>query len=345
MYTLHGLPATEPPIPLQRLPRHAHPDDGVALGRFLRTLLHHRRPASTAFRLQRPDGVARHIRVVAEPVLDSDGTLLAVRGAFQDVSAQHWTEVALAATRDQLAHSEQQASERNRLALQLQNAIMPPTRGPFEAFNLKIAVRYRPAEEEHSVGGDWYDALVLPSKQVLLSVGDVAGHGIEAATGMVVLRNALRGLATTGAGPAQLLTWLNLVAHQLTEQITATAVCALFDPETGVMRWARAGHLPPIQIRSGTPTELPMISGMMLGVLAEVEYEEGAHRLEQGDVLLMYTDGLIERRDRSLQHSQQHLLRVAGEPGPTLEERLDHLLTHSRSDTDDDTCLIGIEYR
>ncbi|MFD7417157.1 SpoIIE family protein phosphatase [Kitasatospora purpeofusca] len=232
LFDLHGLPPTARPIALDRLPEHAHPDDRPAIGRFLRTLLHHRRPAATAFRLQRSDGVARHIRVVAEPVHDENAALTTVRGAYQDVSAQHWTEVALAATRDQLAHSEQQAAERSRLALQLQHAIMPPARGPLTLHDLQVAVRYRPAEKDHLIGGDWYDTLALPSGEILLCVGDVAGHGIEAATGMVALRNALRGLAATGAGPAQLLTWLNSVTHHLTDNVTATAVCALYHPGT-----------------------------------------------------------------------------------------------------------------
>ncbi|GAA3245357.1 SpoIIE family protein phosphatase [Nonomuraea helvata] len=343
LYTLHGLEPGQPPIPLEQLADYAHPDDADAIGRFLRKLLHHRLPDSTTFRLQRPDGIARHIRVVADPVLAPDGRLLAIRGAFQDISSQHWTEVALAATRDQLAHSEQQAAERNRLALQLQRAIMPPTRGPMEAFDLNIAVRYRPAEHEHLVGGDWYDAAVLPSKQILLSVGDVAGHGIEAATGMVVLRNALRGLAATGAGPSQMLGWLNLVAHHLTENVTATAICALYDPQTRVLRWARAGHLPPILIRRDEAVEMDMIGGVLLGAVSEADYDEGQVQLEQGDIILMYTDGLIERRDRDLHHSQEQLLRTATRPTSTLEHRLDYLLTHSNSDTDDDTCLVGIQ--
>ncbi|MFI9594755.1 SpoIIE family protein phosphatase [Nonomuraea sp. NPDC052265] len=341
LHDLYGMAADEPPIPLEHLATHAHPDDAVAIGRFVRAVLHHRRPASTAYRLQRSDGTVRHIRVVAEPVFDDSGLLLSIRGAYQDISSQHWTEVALAATRDQLAHTEQQAAERNRLALQLQQAIMPPSREPLEAFDLQIAVRYRPAEKEHLVGGDWYDAVVLPTKQILLSVGDVAGHGIEAATGMVVLRNALRGLAATGAGPGQLLTWLNLVAHHLTANVTATAICGLFDPRTRVLRYARAGHLPPILVRDGQARELDLTKGLLLGAVAEAEYEETHVQLASDDILLMYTDGLIERRDVNLHESQQRLLDLARQPAATLEQRLDHLLTHSNSDTDDDTCVIG----
>lgn len=126
-------------------------------------MLRYRRPASVNLRLRRSDGITRHIRVVAEPVLDADQRLHAVRGAYQDISAQHWTEVALAATRDQLAHTEAESAERNRLALQLQHAIMPPTPPAIEAPGLRVAVRYRPAETESLVGGDWYDTVVLPS--------------------------------------------------------------------------------------------------------------------------------------------------------------------------------------
>ncbi|MFD4953395.1 SpoIIE family protein phosphatase [Streptomyces sp. NPDC058451] len=342
LFGLYGRAPSSTPVPLEELPAHAHPDDAVAIRRFLRTLLHHRRPASAAFRLQRPDGVTRHIRVVAEPVLDTDGRLFVVRGAYQDISAQHWTEVALAATRDQLAHTEQQATERNRLTLQLQHAIMPPTQAPLRVSGLDVAVRYRPAETEHLVGGDWYDVVVLPSGLVLLCVGDVAGHGIEAATSMVVLRNALRGLAVTGAGPGQLLSWLNIVAHHLTGAVTATAVCALYDPGRRTLRWARAGHLPPVLVRGAEAAPLPLVRGMLLGAVPEAVYEEDELQFAPQDTLLMYTDGLIERRDRSVEESLSHLLTTARSAPKTLDQQLDRLLTYSKSDTDDDTCIVGI---
>ncbi|WP_410599639.1 SpoIIE family protein phosphatase [Amycolatopsis sp. lyj-90] len=343
LFALYGLPSTASPLPLARLADYAHPDDSPSIGRFLRTLLHHRRSASTAFRLQRSDGVSRYIRVVAEPVVDSRGDLLGIRGAYQDVSAQHWAEVALSATRDRLAATEQQAIERNRLTLQLQHAIMPPARDPLDVAGIRTAVRYRPAEKENLVGGDWYDAVALPSGEILLCVGDIAGHGIDAATGMVNLRNALRGLAATGAGPAQLLTWLNLVAYNLTNHVTATAVAALYNPTTRILRWARAGHLPPILRHRGQTTTLPLIQGTLLGAVPEVTYQEEQLHLDNGDVLLLYTDGLIERRDRPVQDSITHLVGLVDEHDGDLDKQLDALLTYSTADTDDDTCVVAIE--
>ncbi|MEC4575799.1 SpoIIE family protein phosphatase [Streptomyces sp. CMAA1738] len=345
LFALFGLPITATPVPLEDLAAHAHPHDVNSIGRFLRTLLHSRRESSVEFRLQRPDGITRHIRMVAEPVLDDQGHLYSVRGACQDVSSQHWTEVALAATRDQLADTEAEAADRNRLALQLQHAIMPPAPAPLDVPGIRIAVRYRPAESQSLVGGDWYDSVVLPNGKILLSVGDVAGHGIQAATGMVVLRNALRGLAVTGAGPAQLLAWLNRVAFHLTSHLTATAVCALFDPKARTLHWARAGHLPPVLIRGTQAQSFPLNAGLLLGALPDATFAEEEVQLEADDILLMYTDGLVERRDIDVTDSLAQLLTVASRSADTLERRLDSVLTYSASDTDDDTCLIGIEVR
>ncbi|KMO94634.1 SpoIIE family protein phosphatase [Streptomyces roseus] len=345
LFALFGLPATASPISLNELTGHVHPHDVNSVGRFLRTLLHRLREASVDFRLKRADGIVRHIRMVAEPVLDHHGRIISVRGACQDISSQHWTEVALAATRDQLADSEAESADRTRLALQLQHAIMPPAPAPLEVPGIRIAVRYRPAESQSLVGGDWYDSVVLPHGKILISVGDVAGHGIQAATGMVILRNALRGLAVTGAGPAQLLSWLNSVAHHLTSNVTATAVCGIYDPDTRTLRWARAGHLPPVLVRGDHAEAFPLTSGLLLGALPDADYAEEEVQLQREDTLLMYTDGLVERRDLSVTDSLAQLLAVAAHPSDCLERRLDDLLTYSASDTDDDTCLIGVQVR
>ncbi|MGW0765326.1 SpoIIE family protein phosphatase [Streptomyces sp. NPDC002676] len=341
--TLYGLTPGAAPVPLHQLSAHAHPDDTGAVGRFLHAVLHQREESAITFRLRRADGVVRHLRVVAEPLCDASGLLVAVRGAYQDISPHRWTEVALAATRDRLAGAEQQAAERHRLARQLQRAIMPPTAHPVYRTGLRVAVRYRPAEEDQRVGGDWYDAVELPDGRVLLTVGDIAGHGIGAATGMVVLRNALRGLAITGAGPGRLLSWLNSVACCLTEQVTATVVCGLFDPAARTLRWANAGHMPPILVSGGKAEALMPPDGVLLGAVDAASYEETRHELQRQDILLMYTDGLIERRDSSMEQALEQLLAAASRPVDDLEGYVDHLLACDIADTDDDTCLLAVQ--
>ncbi|MEQ4724202.1 SpoIIE family protein phosphatase [Nonomuraea sp. B19D2] len=343
LHALFGLPGGTEPVPLHHLGRHTHPDDACTVGRFLRTLLHNREESTVTFRLSRPDGVVRHLRLVAEPVCDASGFLVAVRGAYQDISSHRWTEVALAATRDRLLGAEQEAAGRHRLARQLQRAIMPAADQPVHKAGLRVAVRYRPADEDQRVGGDWYDAVLLPGDRVLLTVGDVAGHGVSAATGMVVLRNALRGLAITGAGPGRLLSWLNRLAHDLTEQVTATVICGLFDPTTRTLTWSRAGHLPPLLVRQGTAALLPLPEGLMLGVVDNASYEECQLKMEPQDTLLMYTDGLIEGRGSNVRHALDRLLAAAAGQVDDLDDYLDHLLSQDIADTDDDICLIGIE--
>ncbi|MFF0416181.1 SpoIIE family protein phosphatase [Kitasatospora sp. NPDC004745] len=342
LHELFGLPPEAAPVPLAHLGRHAHPDDEPAIRRLVDTVRHRHRSASAVFRLVRPDGAQRYTRVIAEPVLDAGGRLAAVRGAYHDVSAQHWTEVALGATRERLADSEQESAERAELALRLQQAILPTVPPALGPGGLRAAVRYRPAAKKDRVGGDWYDVMPLPDGRVLLAVGDVAGHGVGAATGMVALRHALRALAVTGAGPGRMLEWANTVALGEPGQVTATAVCVLLDPAGGGLHWARAGHLPPIRLGAAGAEVLPLPHGVLLGALEDAAYEEHTARLDPGDVLLLYTDGLVERRDRPVEESVDQLIRAAGAPGPDLEGFLDRLLELSPSDTDDDTCLVAV---
>ena len=172
-------------------------------------------------------------------------------------------------------------------------------------------MRYRPAEQGRLVAGDWYDALLLPDKQLLLVVGDITGHGIDAVTGMIAARNALRGLAATGAGPADLLRYLNYASCHLTEGIAGTVVCGRYDPETRVLRWARAGHLPPILVRDGAAEMLPLPGGVLLGLDPDAEYEEAVLQMRSGDTLLLFTDGLIERRAGSISDALRDLAAAA----------------------------------
>ncbi|WP_051944127.1 GAF domain-containing SpoIIE family protein phosphatase [Streptacidiphilus rugosus] len=343
LYDLFGRSPADPPLPLSEVRARIHEDDRAGFDLFTTTVTHFRKPASVALRVRRGDHVIRHVRLTAEAVVDHAGELVAVRGACQDVSAHHWTEVALEATRDQLARSEADARDRARLARQLQHAIMPATPQTTEVRGLDIAVRYRPASQDEAVGGDWYDAVELPNGTVLIAVGDVAGHGIGAATGMVALRNALRGLAATGAGPAQLLSWLNNVAFHLTDNVTATAICAIFDPDTRCLHWARAGHLPPVLLADGVPSQAAAGPGILLGALPDAVYQEQQLELTPGQTLFLFTDGLIERKDDTGQGDLLDTLRDPSFPADRpLPDQLDHLLAHSLSDTDDDTCLIGV---
>ena len=352
-FELFGLaPRPGAEIPLAELHSYVMAADKPVVKRFRHNLSGQREALTATFRVVHPDDRSiRQIRVFAEPVVDAAGTVIALRGAFQDVSAHYHMQVALAATRDQLADSEQRVAEEHLLALRLQQAIMPPDEEPVAAAGIEVAVRYRPVGEGHLVGGDWYDTLLLPSKEVLVVVGDVAGHGIDAVTGMVAARNSLRGLAITGAGPAELLRMLNAVVCDLTAGVVGTVVCGLYDPGTRVLRWARAGHLPPVLTRDGTARELPLPGGVLLGMDPDAGYEEATESLRPGDTLLLFTDGLIERRGESivdvLSEFVATLSPVSGPGGQelTAAAQADQILASAVSDTEDDACLVAVRIR
>jgi PAS domain-containing protein len=353
-FGLFGLmPRPGAEIPLADLHSYVMAADKPVVKRFRQRLPEQRDALTETFRVVHPDdGSIRQIRVFAEPVIDAAGVVVALRGAFQDISAHYHTQVALAATRDQLADTEQRVAEEHLLALRLQQAIMPPDEQPVEAAGIDVAVRYRPVGEGHLVGGDWYDTLLLPSQDVLLVVGDVAGHGIDAVTGMVAARNSLRGLAITGAGPAELLRMLNGVMCELTAGVIGTVVCGLYHPDTSVLRWARAGHLPPVLVRGRTACQLPLPGGVLLGMDPDARYEEAIQPLRPGDTLLLFTDGLIERRDKSIVDVLGEFVTTvapvpAGPQGsePTAAAQADRILAAAVSDTDDDACLVAVRIR
>ena len=342
-YAAFGLdPRYAAPIPTSSLHSFVIAADRAPVRRFRQSLLHRREPAVAVFRIVRPgDTAVRQIRIFAEPVLAGD-EVVGLRGAFQDVSSHYHTQVALAATQDQLADSEQRADQEQELALRLQRAIMPEDEPPVEAAGVDVAVRYRPAEQGRLVAGDWYDALLLPDKQLLLVVGDITGHGIDAVTGMIAARNALRGLAATGEGPADLLRHLNYASCHLTEGIAGTVVCGRYDPESRVLRWARAGHLPPVLVRDGRAEMLPLPGGVLLGLDPDAEYEEATLEMRSGDTLLLFTDGLIERRADSISDALREFTAASVPAGPDAATHADRILARAISDTGDDTCLVAV---
>ncbi len=140
------------------------------------------------------------------------------------------TRAELAEARDLLADSEQRAAAERELTLRLQRAIMPSGVRVMASAGVDVAVRCLPAKPGSLVTGDWYDALQLPGGDLLFVVGDIAGHGMEAMTGMVAARNALRGLAVTGAEPGELIGKLNYSTCLFAEGVTGTVICGRYSP-------------------------------------------------------------------------------------------------------------------
>ena len=228
------------------------------------------------------------------------------------------------------------------VVLELQRAILPLHDEPFELPGLRTVVRYLPASPHGRVGGDWYITAELPGGNVLIAIGDVGGHGLAAAAGMARLRGALAGLAITGSPPERLVGWLNDLVHHVGPEHTASVIAGYFDPARRVLTWAQAGHPPPVLVRGAWARPLAPPAGILLGA-GRSAYQAAELALVPGDLLLLYTDGLVERRDRSIDEGVAAL--AAAVRGSTDPEQLvtAALEAVSRADPEDDTCLVVLQ--
>ena len=238
--------------------------------------------------------------------------------------------------------------ERSRLAVQgqiaeaLQRSLLPRTLPNLPGFEL--AARYLPAAQEASLGGDWYDVIELGFRRLGISIGDVAGHGLGAATYMGQLRSAMRAYALDVEEPAEVLRRLSRYADQEHSRM-ATVIYATLGLESGIVRFARAGHPYPLVLRADGKSEfLAKVGGPPLGTGARYEYDEQSVTLAPGDTLLLYTDGLIERRGERLSEGEEALVAAASAAPDDPELRCDAIITELTGDieTSDDVAVVAI---
>jgi GAF domain-containing protein len=200
------------------------------------------------------------------------------------------------AVADALSRAIQHDIDRD-LVMSVQRSLLPATLP--EHPGVRLGARYMPAETRYGIGGDWYDAVLLPGGRILLLVGDVAGHGLKAAITMGQMRSAARALAPTH-GPAALLDALDQFAESGPDVLSATAAVAVIDPAERTLRYCLAGH-PPLLLRDpdGTLAMLGEARGPLIGFGAGDRPEQVVTFLP-GSCLVLFTDGLVERRGETI---------------------------------------------
>lgn len=219
--------------------------------------------------------------------------------------------------------------------------------GSVDTVGLDYCALYRPAEAAHGLGGDWYSVQRLDGDRTYLAVGDVLGHGLTAVEDMAQLRSAGNAYAQQGLGPAPLLTDLSRFARRVCRAEFATTAVTVFDPQTAVLSFSSAGHPPPLLRRaaSGEVIRLAEVNGPVLGLMEDAAYPEGSVRVGDGDVLVLYTDGLVEHQDQNVQAGIEHLERVieAWPPAALLDcESLAENIAPSPHT--DDVCLMVVRF-
>ena len=224
-------------------------------------------------------------------------------------------------------------------ALILQRSLLPQLTHPTPG--VEIAHRYLPSSVTSEVGGDWFDAVPLSGNRLALIVGDVMGHGIRAAATMGQLRTVARTLATLDMTSDQVLTRLDETATDIGEGQFATCVCALYDPADRSCTIASAGHLPPVLVTPhASPRLVELPPGLPLGI-GGVEFQSVTITVPQDSILVLYTDGLIERRGQDIDEGMALLCRTLADPGRNLEEACDAVLAALETeDAEDDIAVI-----
>ena len=279
-------------------------------------------------------------------VREGDGVRLSPRRSFErwrevvEKCCEPWTSIQLETAEALRGHLVEELYRRTRgafrVAEMLQRSLLPASIPTIEGWEL--SADYRPAAGGR-VGGDWYDAFQLPDGRLIALLGDVAGHGLSAAGAMAQLRNALRSQLFAGATPAEALAQLNAFSLHLMPRTFATVILVRVDLESGQVEAASAGHLPPY--RTGPVIEqAPVQLSPPIGVRG-VSYAPSAFTVDRGQGLVMYSDGLVERRDSTIDAGLDRLADAIGRAGDRSASTISKAL--ASSETDDDVTIITLQ--
>ncbi|MFF3615411.1 PP2C family protein-serine/threonine phosphatase [Streptomyces sp. NPDC002580] len=298
LYQILGRDAAAPPLTLDELPSLVFDEDRPLLTRMVTDCLIDAKPIDGEFRVVHPDGGVRSVHIMGEPVLDADGSTTSMWAVLRDVSELRRSQRAVGESRESLQRRQHAARTEHRLAIELQEAVLPPWRGSLRFPRqgpraLDVSAHYLPSSTSALIGGNWYDALELPDGETLLSVGDLTGRGVSVTSGMAMLLGALRGMAVAGTEPGQLLSWLNQLLDATVQPALGGAVCCRYRPATRTLSWAQAGHPAPLLFRDGTGRALAAPDGVLLGATSGAVYGQAEETLQVGDLLLLHTEGLV----------------------------------------------------
>ena len=230
----------------------------------------------------------------------------------------------------------------HRIAETLQRSLLPERLPPIDG--LELAARYLPGARGAAVGGDWYDVLERPDGRVALVVGDVAGHGLRAATSMGQLRNAFRAYGLVESSPAEVVARINRLVMTGVEPVLATVLYLVLDRETGEVAFSAAGHPPPLVIGPDGPRFLEGGRSVPIGAADAAVFREATAILAPGSAILLYTDGLVERRDTPLAARLDQLAEVAASASDDLAGLCETVLGKvlGEAEPSDDVALLAV---
>jgi hypothetical protein len=289
---------------------------------------------TTRMSQQFPGGIS--VPIVARGEILGVMTLGFAAGSARPGPKQVYAFTGLAARAAVALDSALRLQDEHQRAELLTEALLPSTLPAIPGF--EYATRYVPSSG--AVCGDWYDALALSEGRFLLGVGDAAGHGLVAAAVMAELRNAARGLAAAGRSPGQLVGDLSALAADVDPERFATVTYAQLDP-SGTLRWALAGHPPPLLVDGSGVRYLELASGPPLGQVRS-PYPEAETALDAGDHVVLFTDGVVERRGESLETGLERLRQVVEVAAARPVEGVADAIVQELCQSHDDDCSLFV---
>lgn len=295
----------------------------------------------TALGVRRESEPMAHRVYDLEPGVETDSVLVVATGsALEDAEATDLLINQLVLAASTALRNLRNYQTKQVIALTLQRTLLPGVIP--EIPGLEVAVRYEASAEYTDVGGDFYEAFALDEHRTAIAIGDVVGHSLEAATAMAQLRTAIRAYSLDGHGPAANLHRLNSLLLRFHPEMTATVCLIEFDRRSETIEVVNAGHLPPLMVGPSGPSYLD-VSGTMLGV----DHLSVVHRrfaFEQGQTLVLVTDGLIERRGETIEVGFGRLLSSCASPISGVEALCDRILEEvgPQGEPHDDIALIVV---
>ncbi|WP_171166676.1 PP2C family protein-serine/threonine phosphatase [Streptomyces sp. I05A-00742] len=303
LFQIFGRRPEDGALTLDELPSRLFEEDRELLTALVTDCLVDGKPIDGEFRIVHTDGSPRTLHMLGEPVLDADGCTSSMWAVLRDITELRRSRDTVDATGDSLRLHRRRAQAEQRLAAELQKAVLPPwhepARLPHDApadpgGSLDVAARYLPSDGAAPCG-TWSDALPLPDGGTLLSAGGLTGpmgRGVTAASTVAVLLGAVRGMAMAGTEPGRMMDCLNRLLGVSAHPALGNAVCCRYDAGSRTLRWAQAGHPAPLLFREGRGRALRPPEGVLLGAVADAGYAQAEERLHPGDVLVLRTDGL-----------------------------------------------------
>ena len=309
----------------------AHPEDSEDLLASWVEALGEQRVWEREYRLRRHDGRYRWIVDRGVPRFEG-GRFAGYIGTATDIHERKLMEERL-----------REVYEReHRVAETLQRSLLPERLPEIEGVSL--AARYLPAGRGTEVGGDWYDAIELPGGKVALVVGDVVGHGLRAAAAMGQLRNACRAYALVDPSPVEVLSRINRLLASSGEGTMATMLFLVLDRQSDELTWSSAGHPPALLLEAQGSRFLEGGRSVPVGAADPVSFREERSVLGEEATLLLYTDGLVERRDVGLDDRLAQLAAAASASGGELDHVCDQILSGvlGNAEPADDVALLAV---